>query len=205
MSNKVATFNVMIRVRIGKEGARAIRRAGLIPAVIYGNKQAPVSIAIDPRPINAEINKHGFFTRMLSLTLDGTNISTICREIQRHPVSGIVLHADFQRIGIDSIIHVSVPVHVINEELSPGIKRGGMVNLVEHAIEVIGRPAAIPSALVIDVTGLKIGDSIHLGQIKLPVGVRLLHPEQNITIATIVAPSSMKTEEKTTEESSTTM
>ena len=154
-------------------------------------------ISIDPRLINAEMNKPGFFTRTLDLRLEGTTVRTICRALQRHPLSDAIVHADFQRIGADSLIHVAVPVHVVNELASPGVKRGGVVNLVEHTIEVVGRPSAIPTALNVDLTGLRIGDSIHLSQVPLPEGVCLLQPEPDLTIATIVAPTGMKAEEET--------
>lgn len=197
MTTEVTALTVASRTGTGKGAARAARRAGTIPAVIYGNKQPPVPISIDPRLINAEMNKPGFFTRVFDLTLEGMTVRTICRDLQRHPLSDAIVHADFQRIGADSLIHVAVPVHVINEVASPGVKRGGVVNLVEHTVEVIGRPSAIPTALNVDLTGLRVGDSIHLSAIALPEGVRLLHPEPDLTIATIVAPTGMKTEEET--------
>ncbi len=197
MTTVVTVLAVTVRTGTGKGNARAIRRTGLIPATLYGDKRSPVSIAMDPQLINAEMNKPGFFTRMFDLALEGTKVRAICRELQRHPVSEAILHADFQRIGTDSLLHVAVPLHVINESASPGVKRGGMVNLVEHTVEIVARPAAIPVALDIDVTGMKIGDSLHLSQIQLPEGVRLLHPETDLTIATIVAPSRIETTENT--------
>ncbi|VBB69330.1 LSU ribosomal protein L25p [invertebrate metagenome] len=195
MTTAVTTFAVAIRTGTGKGKARVVRRTGLIPAILYGDKHSPTPITIDPQLINAEMNKPGFFTRTFDLVLEGTRIRTICRDLQRHPVSHALLHADFQRIGADSLIHVAVPLHVINEAASPGVKRGGMVNLVEHTIEIVARPTTIPTALEIDVTSMKIGDSLHLSQVKLPEGVRLLHPDPDLTIATIVAPSSIETDE----------
>ncbi len=189
MTTVVTVLAVTVRTGTGKGNARAVRKTGFIPATLYGDKKPPVSILIDPKIINAEMNKPGFFTRMFDLALEGTKVRAICRDLQRHPVSDTILHADFQRIGTDSLLHVAVPIHVINESASPGVKRGGMVNLVEHTVEIVARPAAIPVSLEIDVTGMKIGDSLHLSQIKLPEGVSLLHPDTDLTIATIVSPS----------------
>lgn len=190
MSAETTALGIIVRTKTGKGIARAIRRTGLTPGIIYGNKEPPVPIALDSRLVNIEISKPGFFTRMLDLRIAEYNVRAICRSVQRHPVSHELLHVDFQRVGADALIHVAVPVRVINETVSPGVKRGGVVNLIEHTIVVVGHPTDIPYILEIDLTGLKIGDSIHLNQVKLPEGVRLLHSEVDLTMVTIVAPSS---------------
>ena len=204
MTTVVTVLAVTVRTGTGKGHARAIRRTGLIPATLYGDKYPPVSIVIHPKLINTEMNKPGFFTRMFDLALEGTKVRALCRELQRHPVSDAILHADFQRIGTDSLLHVAVPLHIINESASPGVKRGGIVNLVEHTIEIVARPAVIPVSLEVDVAGMKIGDSLHLSQIKLPEGVRLLHPDTDLTIATIVAPSRIEEDVNAPQSSDTT-
>lgn len=179
----------------GKGAARATRKAGLIPGVIYGDKKDPTLIAVEPRVLAIEMNKPGFFTRMFDIDINGTLERTLCRDLQRHPVTDKVLHADFLRIGATSTVHLAVPVHAINDLMSPGLKRGGVLNLVEHSIEVVGRPQDIPTHLSIDLTGKDIGDSIHIGEVIMPAGVKPLISDRDFTIATIIAPSGMKMEE----------
>jgi large subunit ribosomal protein L25 len=183
------TLNVVVRERAGKGAARATRRQGMVPGVIYGNKQASVSIAINPRDLWAEMNKPGFLTRLFDVTVDGKAEQVLCRDVQRHPVNEKPLHVDFLRVGAESTVHVRVPVHFTNQERSPGIKRGGVLNVVAHEIEVIAAVIAIPSALVVDLTGLDIGASVHLSEITLPAGVTAVSHERDLTIATIAAPT----------------
>ncbi len=185
----VTTISVVARDRAGKGAARATRRQGLVPGVIYGNKLAPVTIALDPRVLWAEMNKPGFLTRLFDLGIEGRTERALCRDIQRHPVSDQPVHVDFLRVSAESKVHVHVPVHFSNQDKAVGIKRGGVLNVVLHEIEVIASAGAIPSEVVIDLTGLDIGASIHLSQVQLPAGVSAVSHEKDATVATIAAPT----------------
>lgn len=178
-----------MRSRAGKGGARSSRRDGLIPAVIYGDKQAPVMIAVDPKSIERELHKEGFFNHRMEIDVEGTGYSVLPRDLQVDPVTDRPLHLDFLRIGPDSIITVQVPVHFRNEAAAPGIKRGGVLNIVLHEITVRTKPASIPEYFEVDLTGLEIGHSIHLSTLNIPEGVRLVSRDKNATVASIAAPT----------------
>jgi large subunit ribosomal protein L25 len=178
-----------MRSRAGKGGARSSRRDGLIPAVIYGDKQAPVMIAVDPKSIERELHKEGFFNHRMEIDVEGTGYSVLPRDLQVDPVTDRPLHLDFLRIGPDSIITVQVPVHFRNEAAAPGIKRGGVLNIVLHEITVRTKPASIPEYFEVDLTGLEIGHSIHLSTLNIPAGVRLVSRDKNATVASIAAPT----------------
>jgi large subunit ribosomal protein L25 len=179
------------RQRAGKGAARAVRREGRVPAVIYGDKTAPVMISLDPRDVMREASKAGFFTRLYDVEVDGKAHRVLPRDIQFQPE-----HVDFQRVGDTTRVRVEVPVKLENLEKSPGVKRGGVVNLVRHAIEVWAMPGNIPSRISIDMAGLDIGDSIHIEAIKLPEGVKPTIA-RNFTVVALRAPSVSKIEEKT--------
>ena len=177
------------RDRAGKGGARSSRRDGLIPAVIYGDKQPPVMIAVEPRSIERELHKEGFFNHRVQIDVEGQLYDALPRDVQVDPVTDKPLHLDFLRIGPDSIITVQVPVHFKNELASPGIKRGGVLNIVSHEITVRTKPANIPEYFEVDLTGLEIGHSIHLSALKIPEGVKAVSRDQHATVATIAAPT----------------
>ena len=177
------------RDRAGKGGARSSRREGLIPAVIYGDKQAPVMIAVEPKSIEREMHKEGFFNHLIKIDVDGTSIDVLPRDLQTDPVTDKPLHLDFLRVGPESIISVQVPVHFKNEIASPGIKRGGVLNIVLHEITVRTKPSTIPEYFEVDLTGLEIGHSIHLSALNGPEGVRLVAREKDATVASIAAPT----------------
>ena len=178
-----------MRSRAGKGGARSSRRDGLIPAVIYGDKQAPVMIAVEPKSIERELHKEGFFNHRMEIDVEGTPYAVLPRDLQIDPVTDRPLHLDFLRIGPDSIITVQVPVHFRNENAAPGIKRGGVLNIVLHEITVRTKPASIPEYFEVDLTGLEIGHSIHLSTLAIPEDVRVVSRDKNATVASIAAPS----------------
>ncbi|MFO1162872.1 MAG: 50S ribosomal protein L25/general stress protein Ctc [Reyranellaceae bacterium] len=178
-----------MRSRAGKGGARSSRRDGLIPAVIYGDKQAPVMIAVEPKSIERELHKEGFFNHRMEIDVEGTGYAVLPRDLQVDPVTDRPLHLDFLRIGPDSIITVQVPVHFRNEAAAPGIKRGGVLNIVLHEITVRTKPATIPEYFEVDLTGLEIGHSIHLSTLNIPEGVRVVSRDKNATVASIAAPT----------------
>ena len=177
------------RDRAGKGGARSSRRDGLIPAVIYGDKQPPMMIAVEPKSIERIMHREGFFNHRLSIDVDGQGHDVLPRDVQVDPVTDKPLHLDFLRIGPDSIITVQVPVHFKNEAAAPGIKRGGVLNVVMHEITVRTKPATIPEFFEVDLTGLEIGHSIHLSALKVPEGVRMVTRDKNPTVASIAAPT----------------
>src|SRR5215475_4917365 len=177
------------RDRAGKGGARSSRRDGLIPAVIYGDKQPPLMIAVEPKSIEREMHHEGFFNHRLQIEVDGQGFEVLPRDVQVDPVTDKPLHLDFLRIGPDSIITVQVPVHFKNEANSPGIKRGGVLNVVMHEITVRTKPATIPEYFEVDLTGLEIGHSVHLSALTIPDGVRVVTRDKNATVASIAAPT----------------
>lgn len=177
------------RDRAGKGGARSSRRDGLIPAVIYGDRQPPLMIAVEPKSVERELHKEGFFNHTLRIEVDGTIVDALPRDVQVDPVTDKPLHLDFLRVGPDSIISVQVPVHFRNEAGSPGIKRGGVLNVVMHEITVRTKPATIPEYFEVDLTGLEIGHSVHLSALNVPEGVRVVTRDPNPTVASIAAPT----------------
>ena len=178
-----------MRDRAGKGGARSSRREGLIPAVIYGDKQPPVMIAVEPKSIERELHKEGYFNHRLQIDVEGKGYQVLPRDVQVDPVTDKPLHLDFLRIGPDSIITVQVPVHFKNEAASPGIKRGGVLNIVAHEITVRTKADSIPEYFEVDLTGLEIGHSVHLSTISVPEGVRVVSRDKDATVASIAAPT----------------
>ncbi|MBR2818079.1 MAG: 50S ribosomal protein L25/general stress protein Ctc [Reyranella sp.] len=178
-----------MRDRAGKGGARSSRREGLIPAVIYGDKQPPMMIAVEPKTIEREVHKEGYFNHRLTIAVDGKDHDVLPRDVQIDPVTDKTLHLDFLRIGADSIITVQVPVHFKNELASPGIKRGGVLNVVLHEITVRTTADKIPEIFEVDLTGLEIGHSIHMSTLNIPEGVRVVTRDNNATVASIAAPT----------------
>lgn len=183
------------RDRAGKGAARGTRRNGLVPGVIYGAKQAPSLIAIEPKHLIAEMHKSGFSTRLFDIAVDGGKTErALVKDVQLHPVSDMPIHVDFLRVSKESVVHIHVPVHFVNELASPGLKRGGVLNIVRHDIEVVCSPDNIPKDITLDLTGMDIGDSIHINDVKLPEGVKPIIHERNFTVASIAPPTVVRTE-----------
>lgn len=183
--------------------ARALRRIGKIPGIIYGGGHEPQPIAVDLKVVSNEIQTPGFFSRVYTLEMDQAKVRTklqvIARDIQFHPVTDIPLHVDFQRVNKDSKIHVSVPVEYINEDKAPGLKLGGMLNVIIHNLEVVCPADSIPEKITIDLAGLNINQSVHLEAIELPNGVKAAHAARDYTLVTIVPPSGADEEKKSEE------
>lgn len=188
------------RERVGKGSAREIRRNGKVPAVIYGDKQAPISITLDYKTLYYKIHGGGFKTTIANILLDGKSIQVLPKDYQLDPVSDKPVHVDFLRVSAKSVVNVHVPIHFLNEELSPGIKRGGVLNIVRHDVELHAPANAIPEAIEIDLTGKVIGDSIHISAVTLPKGVTSVIQDRDFTIATIAAPAVLAAEDETTTE-----
>jgi large subunit ribosomal protein L25 len=187
--SEVHTITANKRDRAGKGAARATRREGHVPGVIYGNKQSPVLIALDPREIDREIHKKGFYTTLFDLKVGGDAHRVLARDIQFDPVTDRVVHADFMRVTDATRVRVHVPVAFTNEGLSPGIKRGGVLNVVRHDIEMYCSAGNIPQSILVDVKELDIGDSVHISMIKLPEGVRPVITDRDFTIASVAPPT----------------
>jgi len=183
------------RSGVGKGAARALRRQGLIPAVIYGDKKPPLAIAISTNEANKRIYAGGFLSHTLTLDVDGEKHRVIPRDYQLDVVKDFPLHVDFLRIGKGSKLNVQVHVEFINEEASPGIKRGGVLNIVHHTLDLTVDAENIPEKVTVDLTGKDIGDTIHISTIQLPAGAVDHSHEDDVTIATIVAPSALRSEE----------
>jgi large subunit ribosomal protein L25 len=177
------------RQRAGKGAARALRREGRIPAVIYGEKQAPVGIALDRNQMSRLLHAGGFMTTLFDVKIGDVSERVIPRDFQRDPVRDTLLHIDFLRVGKDSVVSVDVPVRFLNEELSPGLKRGGVLNVVRHHVELYVPADSIPEALEVDLSGLDINDAVHISAIKLPEGARPVIQDRDFTVATIGAPT----------------
>lgn len=193
------TLNVSSRTLSGTGGARAVRTSGLVPGIVYGNKQDPEMFSIEPKALMAECLEPGFFSRLYSISIDGKPQQVLAKDVQFHPVTDRPIHVDFMRISKGAKVNVFVPINFTNEEAAPGIKRGGVLNIVHHTIELICPAQSIPASLVIDLTGKDINQTIHLEELALPEGVLAAHPDRDNTIATIVAPTVME-EEKPEEE-----
>ncbi|MBT5798564.1 MAG: 50S ribosomal protein L25/general stress protein Ctc [Alphaproteobacteria bacterium] len=177
-----------LRNRVGKGSARAARRAGKIPAVIYGDKKEPIGIEIEARMIRKIINEPGIFSRLLDIGVDNNQHTVLMRDIQFHPVTDIPLHFDFLRVGKTSTVSVAIGVEFINEDICPALKIGGVLNVVRHEIELSCLPSAIPEKVTIDLAEAKIGDSIHISAVQLPEGVTPTITDRDFTIATLQSP-----------------
>ena len=182
------------RERVGKGASRALRRDGRVPAVIYGNKQEPLSIHVEEKALVKALSTGHFMNTVVMIEANGQQIRTLPKDVQFHPVTDRPMHADFLRIGEHTTVHVNVPVVFTDEEGSPGIKRGGVLNIVQHDIELVVDAALIPDEITISLTGLEVGESIHISNVTLPRGATAAITDRDFTIATIVAPSALKSQ-----------
>jgi large subunit ribosomal protein L25 len=182
------------RQRSGKGGARSARRAGRIPGILYGEKQEPQSISVDYRAISQELLTGHFQSTIFTLNVEGAKTRVIPRAVQLDPVRDFPIHVDFLRLAKDALVTVDVPVRFLNEAASPGLKRGGVLNIVRHEIALICAADSIPPTIEIDLTGLEIGDSIHISMVNLPDNVTPAIADRDFTVATIAAPTAQKIE-----------
>mgnify|MGYP000128151716 CR=1 FL=1 len=188
----ITKVSATARDRAGKGPARAARRAGFVPAVIYGAKKDPVMINLDPRPIMKEYNSGQFGTRLWEIEIDGKKERTLPRDIQLHPVTDQAEHVDFLRVSAKTTVNVMIPVSFINDEESPGLKQGGVLNVVRYDIELTCRADSIPESIVVDMAGVELGESVHISSVTLPEGTEPVINDRDFTIATIAVPSSVK-------------
>ena len=186
--SETTEISAIERTRVGKGSARASRRAGMIPAVIYGDKKSPISIELEERVIRKIIHEPGIFGRLLNINVDGTVTTVLTRDIQMHPVTDEPLHMDMLRVGKKSSVAVAVPVEFINEDLAPGLKVGGVLNIVRHEVELNCPAGNIPEKIVIDLSGVNVGDSIHISTVTLPDDATPTITDRDFTIATLQSP-----------------
>ena len=215
MSDKIA-LNAEPRSDLGKGASRRLRKTGLVPAIIYGGDSEPTSITLKHNEFLHQLENETIYTQVLSMSVGSAKKEdVILRDLQRHPYKAIIMHADFQRIDKNTAIHVTVPLHYINEEICYGVKtEGGQLNHVVSEVEVSSLPKDLPEYLEVDVTELKLGESLHLSDIKLPKGVEIIalthgedhdigiaavHKSREVTVDTD-APEAPESEDDTTEE-----
>ena len=180
------------RDRAGKGASRALRREGRVPAVIYGGNEEPTTIHVEEKLLMKQLMTGHFMNSIVMIELGGKSLRTLPKDVAFHPVSDRPIHVDFLRLSKDSTIAVEVPVMFINEEASPGLKRGAVLNIVRHELALICEADKIPSEIEIDVTGLDVGDSIHISSVTLPAGSTSAITDREFTIATVVAPSALR-------------
>jgi large subunit ribosomal protein L25 len=190
------TLPAEARDRAGKGASRSLRREGRVPAVVYGEKKDPLSIHVEEKLLSKMLSTGHFMNSVVMIDFQGKPHRTLPKAVDFHPVSSRPIHVDFLRIGEHTKVTVGVPVRFDNDEESPGLKRGGVLNVVSHELELVCDAASIPNEIHIDLTGLEIGDTIHISQVKLPEGTKPANEDEDFTVATIVAPSAMKAEEE---------
>jgi large subunit ribosomal protein L25 len=183
------------RNRTGKGAARDLRRNSMVPAVIYGDKKDPLPIAVPAKELTTRVHAGGFLTTIATIDVDGVKHQVLPKDYQTDPVRDFITHVDFLRISKNSRVVVDVPVHFLNEDASPGLKRGGVLNIVRHEVELECSAMEIPEFLEVDLTGRDIGSSIHISHVKLPKGTKPTITDRDFTIATIAGSSAMKSEE----------
>ncbi len=174
----------------GKGGARQVRRDGRIPGILYGGREDPQNIALDSKAISKQIQTGHFQSTIFTLDVEGTKTRVIPRGVQLDPVRDFPIHVDFMRLAKDALVTVDVPVHFLNEAASPGLKRGGVLNIVRHDIPVRCPADNIPDHFDVDLTGLEIGDSIHISAVAMPAGVSPTITDRDFTVATIAGRAS---------------
>ncbi len=189
------TLSAEARERAGKGASRALRREGRVPAVIYGNNEEPTTVHLEEKALMKALHTGHFMNSVVMVGVGGKDVRTLPKDVSFHPVTDRPLHVDFLRISEHAKVTVNVPVHFINELAAPGIKRGGVLNVVRHELELVCDAAEIPDEIAVDLTGFEVGDSIHISAVTLPKGVTSAITDRDYTIATIVAPSALKSSE----------
>jgi large subunit ribosomal protein L25 len=190
--SETLTLPAEARERAGKGASRAIRREGRTPAVIYGGKEEPTLIHVEEKELVRQLMTGHFMNSIVNITIGGKTIRTLPKDVAFHPVTDRPTHVDFLRMTGDSMVEVLVPVVFVNEAASPGLKKGGVLNIVRHELELLCPNADIPDEIQIDVTGKEIGDAIHISEVTLPKGVKSVITDRDFTIATLIAPSGLK-------------
>ncbi len=196
----IISIDADARERVGKGGARETRRSGRIPAIIYGAEKEPAAVSVDSKELRKQMRGGGFFSNVYEINVGGEKHRVLARDLQRHPVSGAPLHVDFMRFSASTRVNVDVDVVFINEDAAPGLKLGGVLNIVSHSVPLICKPDEIPQNITIDLTGLAIGDVIHVKTLNIPASAELSLSDPDATIATIAAPTVAAAEDEETAE-----
>ncbi|MBS7668849.1 50S ribosomal protein L25/general stress protein Ctc [Croceicoccus gelatinilyticus] len=186
------TLTAEARERAGKGASRALRREGRVPAVIYGGKEEPQTIHVEERALVKLLNTGHFSNSIIMIDMGGKPVQTLPKDVAFHPVTDRPTHVDFLRLAKGAKVDVAVPVTFVNEEAAPGLKKGGVLNVVRHELELVCEADKIPAEIEIDVTGKEVGDSIHISEVALPKGSESAITDRDFTIATLVAPSALK-------------
>lgn len=189
------TLTAELRERAGKGAARAVRRTGRVPAVIYGAGKSPVSISLADADVKREIKRAAFLTTLFDIKVGSKSERVLPRDVHYDPVLDWPLHIDFLRVSASTKVTVQVPVRFLNEEEAPGLKRGGLLNVVRHDVGLVCAADKIPDHIDCDLTGFDLGDSIHISHVKLPAGVELEIDDRDFTVATIATPSAVAAEQ----------
>lgn len=197
MSQNRTSLAANARAKAGKGAARAVRRTGNIPGVVYGDNKEPLLVSVSDKELRLALGKKSFFTQLCELNVDGAKHLVLPRDVQLEPVYDRPEHVDFLRVSDKTIITVGVPLRVINEKASPGLTKGGVLNLIRHEVEVYCKATDIPVEFVVDLTGLDVGQTIHIDALNLPAGVKPVL-QGDFTVITIVAPSAMKSSDDET-------
>ncbi len=185
---KTVALQAKARGAAGKGAARRERNAGNVLGVLYGNKEEPIGFSINLREFMKVLDGH-FFTHLFEVNIDGTVHTAVARDLQVHPVTDVPMHIDFLRVTGDAVVTVNVPVEFVGQDKSPGLKRGGVLNIVRHEVELRTLWNNIPEKLTVDLSAANVGDSIHISAIKLPRGATPVISDRDFTIATIATPS----------------
>jgi large subunit ribosomal protein L25 len=188
-------LNVEVRDRSGTGGAREARRAGKVPGVLYGGALAPVNIAVKANEFKKALHSGKLLGHMVTLKYGKETQTVIAKDVQFHPVTDDAIHFDLYRVDEHQLVKISIPVHFKNQEASPGLKRGGALNIAVHELEIMVPADAIPEELVIDLTGLDIGDSVRSGQVALPKGAQLSAHDRDVVVASVATSSAMQSDE----------
>jgi len=202
--SETLTLPAEARERAGKGASRALRRDGRTPAVIYGGKEEPTLIHVEQKELVRQLGTGHFMNSIVNIEIGGKTVRTLPKDVAFHPVTDRPTHVDFLRLSADSKVEVAVPVVFINEEKSPGLKKGGVLNIVRHELELVCASDSIPDEIQIDVGGKDVGDSIHISEVTLPKGVKSAITDRDFTIATLVAPSALKSSEGDTTQADVT-
>lgn len=199
MNEVIVKINAEKRLKTGTGNSRDFRSKNLIPGIIYGEKNEPIPIALNEKELKLQLNDTGFFSKQCQITLDKENFKVLPKDIQLHPVKESILHIDFLRVGQNTTVTLFVPVKFINENECEGLRQGGVLNIVRHEVELKTPVSKIPEFLEANLSGLEIGDSIHISSISLGESVNPTIQDRDFTIATIAPPTVMKVEESSKE------
>lgn len=184
-------LNAEKREDMGKGASRRLRRAGRVPAIVYGLDQAPEAISMTQNQVLKHLENEAFYSQIITVNLDGKSTQAVLRDLQRHPFKSYIVHMDLQRVDMNKAVHVHVPLHFLNEEICVGVKAGGMVSHEVIEVEISCLPKDLPEFIEVDIANLDVGDSLHLSDLQLPTGTNLMQlargEDHDLAVVTIHA------------------